>query len=59
MAILVQEVYRSALMYEDKALFCQNFKLYFLKLLDSWSLEHNDGKHSSFRDFVDNIMHGA
>ena len=36
---------RNCRIVEDKALSQQNFKLYFLRLLDSWSLVGNDGKN--------------
>ena len=42
--------------FEDKATSVQDFKLYFLRMLYSWSAGHNDNKNLNFFGFVDYIM---
>lgn len=44
-------------MFEGKALSLQNLKLYFMRMLYSWSQVLNCGTKLSLLDFVDKIMH--
>jgi len=48
---------RNCRIFADNALSYQNFKIYFLRRLYSWSLVLNNGKNLSFLGFVDNIIH--
>ena len=51
---------RNQPIFDGKEMFFQDFKVYFLKTLYSWSHVLNDGTNLPFLDFVDNnIMHGA
>jgi len=43
-------------LFEDKALSFQEYKLYFLRLLFSWSIGLNGNKNLNFLGFVDCIM---
>ena len=42
--------------FDDKVLFFQDFKLYFFRLLYSWSVRLNGNKNLNFFAFVDCIM---
>jgi len=45
--------------FEGIDLSIQDFKLYFLRILYSWSHALEGGTNMSFLDFVDNIMQGV
>ena len=50
---------RNQQIFDDKASSVQDFKLYFLGTLYSWSQVLNGGSKVSLLDFVDKIMHGS
>ena len=47
---------RNRCIFEDKALSFQEYKLYFLRLLFSWSVGLNGYKNLNFLSFVDCLM---
>ena len=49
---------RNRRIFEGKDLSLQDFKLYFLRILYSWSNSFDGGANSSFVDFVYNLMQG-
>ena len=50
---------RNIRIFEGIDLSLQDFKLYFLRILCSWSHALKGGANMSFLDFVDNIRQGA
>ena len=46
------------MIFEGKGLSLQDFKLYFLRILYSWSHALDGGANTTFVDFVDNLMQG-
>jgi len=49
---------RNRRIFEGIDLSLQDFKLYFLTILYSWSHAHDGGANTTFLDSVDNVMQG-